>query len=92
MRILGFLTVIIWGGLTWLGVALQFAARNQHGPGYPTGTQLSLYVFLPLALPLVGLAAYGLAYYTRFKRTGVAVTVVLLACVLPYLLLYARGM
>ena len=92
MRIVGFLTVIIWGGLTWVGAGLLFAVRNQHGPGYPNRGQLSFYMFLPLALTLVALGAYAVAHFTRFKRSAAAVQVLLLACVLPFLLMYARGM
>jgi len=91
MRILGFLTVIIWGGLTWLGVGILFSVRNQHGHGYLNSHQLTYYAFLPLALTLVALGAYGLAHYTRFKRSAAAVHIVLLVCVLPFLLMYGRG-
>jgi hypothetical protein len=91
MRIVGFLTVIIWGGLTLVGVGLLFTARTQHGQ-YLSGHQVAYYVLLPLALTLVALGAYGLAHYTRFKCTAAALHVALLVCVLPFLVMYGRAM
>jgi hypothetical protein len=92
LRILGFPTMIIWGGLTWVGVGLQFTVRNEYGAGHPTRGQLIMYVLLPLALTFLALAAYAVAHFTRFKRAAAAVHIALLACVLPFMMIYARGM
>lgn len=82
----------VWGGLAVVGVKIIMGARNQGIHGFPNQGQISYYIFLPVALTFLAIAAYLLAHRGRFIRSAFIVQLGVLLFVLPYMLFFTGGM
>ena len=84
--------ILIWCGFTWLGVGLTKGVTDQNVPGYPNTGQLIYYIRFPLVMAACTIGAYAVSRFTGYKRTALAVQLVALLILLPFLLGYTGGM
>jgi hypothetical protein len=53
---LGLLNLGAWGVLVYLGVTGVHAVSAQHTPGYPTSSQITLFIYIPIAAFVIAAA------------------------------------
>ena len=91
MRTLTVINIVVWCGLTWIGIDLTDGVRNQQVVGYPNAGQIAYYIRLPIVLSVFAVAAHVISRFTCFERTALILQVLILIAVLPFLFGYGGG-
>ncbi len=94
--VLGRLNLIVWGGLTLLGLDGMQSVREQHIPGYPASGQIAYYVLAPALLTTAAIVIPLLGRSFKdptgdIRGMGKFFLLMSLLLLLPYLLLYSGG-
>ena len=92
MRVLTAINVLIWGGLAWIGWDLLQGVKSQQVAGYPNSGQFAYYLYTPLVVLLIAVAAYLLGRFARLRRTALTLHILALVFLGPFLLAYGGGM
>jgi predicted cobalt transporter CbtA len=89
-RIVASLCTLIWGFCGYVGFGLVSAVTKQGAAGYPNTQQWELYVVLPAAMALLGIA---LVIFAKRAPTALyaGLLIVEIVPILPFLLVSGGG-
>ena len=85
------ISLLLWGGFTWMGFDGIEGIERQGVPGYPNAGQINYYFRFPLSLAVIALVLYALARLTRFGGLALTLQILLLLTWLPWIFFYTGG-
>jgi len=91
MRFVAAINVLLWGAFIWIGHRLLDASTARDVAGYPNAGQVMYYLYCPIAMVILALAAYGLSRFRKLWYIGLGIEVLLLFFFFPFLLRYTGG-
>jgi hypothetical protein len=91
-HIIALIAATLWVFALYAGLNGLDLVRAQHIPGWPSAGQIRYYVYIPAALLLLMVSAWGIAVLWRSIKVPVVIFILLTLLVLPvYLLAYTGG-
>jgi hypothetical protein len=91
MRTVTCINVFLWGALVWLGRSLSANVAARNIQGYPNHGQLVYYVYVPMGMVVLALAAFALARIRKVKYLALVIEILVLLALLPFMLPYTGG-
>ena len=90
--ILAALSVVLWGGLIWLGwIGIQ-GVVHQHVPGYPASGQVLYYIQVPAAALIICIMAAVVCFvWPAAVWAGRLILILMLLALFPFMLVYTGG-
>ncbi len=91
-NILAGIAVALWTGLFYIGRGLTYGVYA-HGDGvYPNSNQIDYYMVFPICVAAILMLNAWISNSLRSAQPLVAISIVTLAILFPYLLAYTGGM
>jgi hypothetical protein len=84
MRVLTGINALLWGAFTWIGGDLLSRLTLRSIPGFPTHGQITYYLYFPIGMLALALAAFGLSKVKNIRYVGVGIEILVLVVLAPF--------